>query len=189
MKKLITALALSLPLVGFAQTPTSDAKAATEKAASDTKAATEKAASDTKATADKAAADTSAGGHPLHVAGADVAAVARRVRVLPVTLEQVGDGLEAAVRVVRGAHGLAGAVLDGTHLVEQKEGVDLSQPRHGEGPTNDEAGALLVPLGLKDAADGTGGGHRASPRSPPSPLHGQPQARVTWNRPFVLEQQ
>src|SRR6516164_8615664 len=60
MKTLITALALSLPLIGFAQTPSSDAKAATEKAASDTKAATEKAASDTKATADKAAADTSA---------------------------------------------------------------------------------------------------------------------------------
>ena len=60
MKTLITALALSLPVVGFAQT-------AAEKAASDTKAAgenaaskTEKAASDTKASADKAAADTSA---------------------------------------------------------------------------------------------------------------------------------
>jgi hypothetical protein len=53
MKTLITALALSLPVVGFAQT-------AAEKAASDTKAAGEKAGSEAKSTADKAAADTSA---------------------------------------------------------------------------------------------------------------------------------
>ena len=52
MKTLITALALSLPVVGFAQT-------AAEKAASDTKAAGEKAGSEAKSSADKAAADTS----------------------------------------------------------------------------------------------------------------------------------
>lgn len=53
MKTLITALALCLPVVGFAQT-------AAEKAAGDTKAAAEKTGSEAKSSADKAAADTSA---------------------------------------------------------------------------------------------------------------------------------
>ena len=63
MKTLLTALVLSLPLAGFAQSVdkmTSDTKAAADKTASDAKATTDKAASDTKASANKAADDTKA---------------------------------------------------------------------------------------------------------------------------------
>ena len=43
--------------------------------------------------------DTVAGGHPLHVAGGDGAAVAGTVAVGDFTLQGEGDGLEAGVRV------------------------------------------------------------------------------------------
>ena len=91
--------------------------------------------------------DAGAGGHPLHVAGADVPAVAGGVLVLPVALEQVGDGLEPAVRMVGRAHRLARAVLDRAHLVEEQEGVDLLQSRRGERTADDEAAAFLLGVG------------------------------------------
>ena len=63
MKTLITALALSLPLAGFAQTATekagSDAKSSADKAAADTNAA----ASHTKNTAKHAAKKTTDAAH------------------------------------------------------------------------------------------------------------------------------
>jgi hypothetical protein len=42
--------------------------------------------------------DAVAGGHPLHVAGGDGAAVAGAVAVDDFTLQGEGDGLEAAMR-------------------------------------------------------------------------------------------
>jgi hypothetical protein len=129
--------------------------------------------------------DAGTGGHPLHVAGADVSPMARRVLVLPVTLEEVGDRLEAAVRMVRRSDRLARAVLDRTHLVEEEEGVDLHQTWRGEGTANDEAAALLLGVGLENAADGTGGGHGVflDPSLHPSSARRNPQCRGTDRSP------
>ena len=53
--------------------------------------------------------EAGARGHPLRVAAADHAAAAVGVAVLHLAVEQVGDGLEAAVRVVGRAERLARA--------------------------------------------------------------------------------
>src|SRR6266704_3004734 len=63
--------------------------------------------------------DARPGGHPLHVARAEHAAVAGRVLVLELALQHISDGLEAAMRVIWRADRLAGSVIDRPHLVEQ----------------------------------------------------------------------
>src|SRR5580765_189480 len=95
--------------------------------------------------------DTGAGSHPLHVAWLEHALVASGVLVLELALEHVGDGLEAAVRMVGRAHGLARGVIDRAHLVEQQEGVDQVQALGGKGTPHDEAGALALAVGGDDA--------------------------------------
>ena len=64
------------------------------------------------------------GGHPLHVAGAERAAVAQAVAVLDGAGEHVGDGLDAAVRMPR----KAGEVVVGpvvAEIVEQQERIEF----------------------------------------------------------------
>ena len=78
--------------------------------------------------------DARAGGHPLRVAGTQEPVVAHRVAVLEVTLEEVRDGLEPAVRVPRRAGSLAGTEIDGAHVVEEQERIDVGQRRSGERP-------------------------------------------------------
>ncbi len=66
--------------------------------------------------------DAAAGGHPLHVARGDDAAVAQAVAVLDVAAQDVGDGLDAAV----GMPGEALEVVVGlvrAEVVEQQERV------------------------------------------------------------------
>ncbi len=86
--------------------------------------------------------DAAAGGHPLGVAVADRAAATVVVLVVEDAVEDVGDGLEAAVRVPRGALGLTGRVLDLAHLVHVHEGVEQRQVDAGEGAADGEALAL-----------------------------------------------
>src|ERR1700722_1377709 len=45
--------------------------------------------------------DAATGGHPLHVAGAEIAAIAEAVAMLDVAGQHVGDGLDAAMRMPR----------------------------------------------------------------------------------------
>ena len=95
--------------------------------------------------------DPGAGGHPLGVALADDPAAAVAVVVLDDPVDHVGDGLEAPVRVPRGADRLVGGVVDRPELVEQEEGVGhVGVEAAGERAPDLEAGAL----------DGVVGGRR-----------------------------
>ena len=95
--------------------------------------------------------DPAARGHPLGVAVGDQAAATVGVLVPEHAVDDVGDGLEPAVRVPRGALGLAGRVLDLAHLVHVDERVQLPQVHPGEGPADREA--LTLEAGRR-------GGHR-----------------------------
>src|SRR3954447_18994874 len=87
-------------------------------------------------------ATTRAGSHPLGVAVADRAAAPVGVGVLEGAVDDVGDGLEAAVRVPGSALRLARRVLDLAHLVHVDERVQVAQVHPGEGAANREALAL-----------------------------------------------
>ena len=92
------------------------------------------------------------GRHPLGVAAADQAAAAVRIVVLHLAVDHVGDGLEAAVRMPRGALGLAGRVVDLAHLVQVQERVQGGQVDAGERAANREPLALEAVGGGGDAA-------------------------------------
>jgi hypothetical protein len=92
----------------------------------------------------------------LHVAGPEPAAVAGRIRVLHLAVEQVGHGLEAAVRMIGRADRLARPVIRRSHLVEQQERVGMAQTRAGERPSHDEAAALALAMRGHDFGDLTG---------------------------------
>ena len=94
--------------------------------------------------------DAGTGGHPLRVAFADDAAATVRVVVRDHAVDDVGDRLEAAVRVPRRADRLVRCVLDRAELVEQEERVgDVGVDAAGERAPHLEPGAL----------DGMVGGH------------------------------
>ena len=79
-------------------------------------------------------------------------------------VDDVGDGLEAAVRVPGRALGLAGRVLDGAHLVHVDERVEVAQVDAGEGALDREPLALEPAGRVGHGADaallgGRGGRH------------------------------
>ena len=104
--------------------------------------------------------DAAARGHPLGVAVGDQAAAAVGVLVPERAVDDVGDGLEPAVRVPRGALGLTRGVVDLAHLVHVHERVEPRQVHPGEGAPDREPLALVagrrggdrgdLPLGLGD---------------------------------------
>jgi hypothetical protein len=114
---------------------------------------------------------------------ADRAAAAVGVGVLEGAVDDVGDGLEAAVRVPRGALGLTRGVLDLAHLVHVDERVEVAQVDAGERAADREALSLEAGRrggdrpgpaahrpggGQRDARQGGGvldgdGGHRRPP--------------------------
>jgi hypothetical protein len=98
------------------------------------------------------------GGHPLGGAVGDGAAAAVGVLVQEGAVDDVGDGLEAAVGVPRRALGLVRRVLDLAHLVHVDEGVEVGERDAGEGPVDREPLALVALGGGGDAA------HRAIDR-------------------------
>jgi len=87
--------------------------------------------------------DAAARGHPLGVAVGDQPAAAVGVLVTEGAVDDVGDGLEPAVRVPRGALGLAGAVVDLAHLVHVHERVEPVQVHPGERAPDREPLALV----------------------------------------------
>ena len=60
--------------------------------------------------------------------------------------QQVRDGLEATVRVIRSTDRLARRVLHRSHLVEQQEGIDRRDVARRERSTHDEAPTLGLPM-------------------------------------------
>src|SRR4029079_5215906 len=99
-------------------------------------------------------------GHPLCVTGVQVAVVPQRIAVLEVAFQKVGDGFEASVRMPRRAGSFARGELDGSHVVEQQERIDVGQGRSGEGSTDDDAVAFDGALGFDQTGDsGSSGRH------------------------------
>src|ERR1700761_650211 len=92
--------------------------------------------------------DAAAGGHPLHAAGTQVAAVAMVVAMLHVTGKHVGHGFEATMRMLRKASDIV-ASLVGTEFVQQQERVDHIKA----GLANDALEAHAGTVGRVHAAD------------------------------------
>jgi hypothetical protein len=80
-----------------------------------------------------------AGRHPLGVAVVEHPAPTLGVLVHEGAVEQIGHGLEAAVRMPGGALGLTGRVLHLTHLVHHDERVQVAVVDPCEGPAHREA--------------------------------------------------
>ncbi len=99
--------------------------------------------------------DAAARGHPLGRAVGDEATAAVAVLVLEGAVHDVGDGLEAAVRVPRGALGLARGVLHLAHLVHHDERVERARRDAGEGPADREALPLEALRRRRDGEHGT----------------------------------
>ena len=94
------------------------------------------------------------GRHPLGVAVGDGAATAVGVLVVEGAVDDVGDGLEAAVRVPGGALGLARRVVHLAHLVHHDERVELGEVDAGE------RAAYREPLALESLRRGRHAPHR-----------------------------
>ena len=86
--------------------------------------------------------DAASRGHPLGVAVGDQATAAIGVLVAERAVDEVCDGLEATVRVPRGALRLARRVLDLAHLVHVDERVEVLQAHPRERAADREALAL-----------------------------------------------
>src|ERR1700674_2675171 len=67
--------------------------------------------------------DAARGRHPLHVAGLEIAAVAEVILVPHVSVEHVGDGLEAAMRVRREAGDVVLRIVR-IELIEHQERIE-----------------------------------------------------------------
>ena len=91
------------------------------------------------------------GRHPLHVAGAEAAAVAEAVAVLDVAGEHVGDGLDAAVRMPREAGEIVVRVVV-AEVVEQQERIELGRVAEAEGALQLDARAFDVGHGLNNSS-------------------------------------
>ena len=97
--------------------------------------------------------DPAARGHPLDLAGPDDALVAKAVAVLDVPVEDVGDRLDAAVRVPGEALQVVVGVLR-LEVIEQQERVELRDLVEPENPPQVDAGSLEGGLALPDLLDG-----------------------------------
>ncbi len=69
---------------------------------------------------------SAAGGHPADFAGAHALVAAEAVLVQQLTLEQVGEGGEADMRMLADVHAAAGGVIRFQHMVEKHEGADTA---------------------------------------------------------------
>ena len=98
------------------------------------------------------------GRHPLHVAGAELAAVSQAVAVVDAARQHVGDGLDAAVRMP----GKSGPIVLRpivAEVVEQEEGIELARLPEAEGAPQLHARAFDRGFGFDDALHGPNG-HR-----------------------------
>ena len=93
--------------------------------------------------------DAAAGGHPLDVAGGHLALVAEAVAVLDFAGQDVGDGLDAAMRVPGEAGEVVGGILV-AEVVEQEEGIELLGFAEAEGALELDACAFEGGLGFKN---------------------------------------
>ncbi len=98
--------------------------------------------------------DPAAGGHPLHIAGADHTLVAEAVRVFDFTGHHVGDSFDAAVRMPRKTGDVIVRVV-GAKIVEEKERVKAGDFGKSEDPLETNSGAFDGRLTVKEHCNGT----------------------------------
>src|SRR5688572_16287662 len=100
-----------------------------------------------------------AGGHPLDVARPHLALVAEAVAVLDRAGKDVGDRLDAAVRMPREpGHVVVRPVV--AEVVEQQEGIELARSAEAEGAMELHAGTFDMRCRFRDTfdwSDGHGG--------------------------------
>src|SRR5437867_10857165 len=96
--------------------------------------------------------DAAAHRHPLHVPGAERAAVAQAVAVVDRAGEDVGDGFYPAMRVPGEPREVVLRVLV-AEVVQQQERVELAGVPESERPTQPHARALDGGLRLNDRLD------------------------------------
>src|SRR2546426_11855225 len=118
-------------------------------------------------------------GHPLHVAGAERAAVAQAVAVLHRPAEDVGDGLDPPMGVPRESGEVVLRVLV-AKVVQEEEGIEVAGAPEPEGSAQLHARAFDGGLGLADALDGSDGHGRSS--NVTLPAGAPPQTRATCPR-------
>ena len=100
--------------------------------------------------------DAAAGRHPLHVARAEIAAIAQAVAVLDIAGENISDGLDAAMRMP----GEAGAIIVRpvvAEIVEQQERIGGAGFAEAERAAQFYAGALDRGLRRDDLLHGPDG--------------------------------
>src|SRR5208282_5282785 len=97
-----------------------------------------------------------AGGHPLHVARAELAAVAEAVAVLDRARQHISDRLDAAMRMP-GEAGLIVFRPVAAEIVHHQERIEVGRVAEAEGAAQPDACALHGRLGRIDALDGTNG--------------------------------
>ena len=76
--------------------------------------------------------DAAPGGHPLHVAGAERAAISQAVAMLHGAGEHIGNGFDAAVRMPREAREIVGRPIV-AEIVEQQKWIRLRRIAKAEG--------------------------------------------------------
>jgi hypothetical protein len=87
--------------------------------------------------------DPAARGHPLHVAGSERPLVAEAVGVRDVAGENVGDGLDAAMRVPRESRAVVGGRLV-AEVVEEEKRVEVGGVAEAKGAAQLDAGSFDV---------------------------------------------
>src|SRR5262245_38905564 len=88
-----------------------------------------------------AVSDAAAGGHPVHVAGADRLSMTQAVAVEDAALKQVGDGGKPNMRMGPHLHAVAAWRHDHwAEMIQEDEGPDHAPLRVGQYTANREAG-------------------------------------------------
>src|SRR5215510_14634927 len=78
-------------------------------------------------------------GHPLNIAGPELAGASLRVLVLHPAGQNIGDGLETPVGMIRRSPGLSRPVVDRAHLIEEQEWIEFRERALREWPSHREA--------------------------------------------------
>ncbi len=97
--------------------------------------------------------DAAAGRHPLHIAGVDHARIPHRIAMLHVSIQQVGDRLNAAVRVPGEASLELGGVIP-AEIIEKEERVKCAALAGGKATAQVNSGAFQCgPAGIGSGND------------------------------------
>ncbi len=94
--------------------------------------------------------DTATGGHPLHAAGAEQADIALVVAMAHAPGQHIGDGLEAAVRMVGKTADIVGRLVR-AEFVQHQEGVEIRQFRPADDPGEANPGPVAGRASAHDA--------------------------------------